>query len=239
MALTIEHFLQGSFSLVFVLISVIIGSVIISKYFETKNKDFILVGLTWIGLSTPWLADSINLILGLFSRDFLSLEVNFIIGNTLLPVFVLCWIKASTNFVLKEKQKLLLVMFLIVGVVFEILFFYLLFTDIDQIGLFSTPFQIVYGVFIEIFLISFIVIFLIMGLIFSRETLKSDNPEIKLKGKFLMVAFISFAIGAFIDSSIPEIFMIARIVLITSALEFYVGFMLPNFMKELFHLEKK
>ncbi len=239
MALTIEHFLQGSFSLVFVLISVIIGSVIISKYFETKNKDFILVGLTWIGLSTPWWPDSINLILGLFSGDFLSIEANFIIGNIFLPVFVLCWIKASTNFVLKEKQKLLLVMFLIVGVVFEILFFYLLFTDIDQIGLFSTPFQIVYGVFIEIFLISFIVIFLIMGLIFSRETLKSDNPEIKLKGKFLMVAFISFAIGAFIDSSIPEIFMIARIVLITSALEFYVGFMLPNFMKELFHLEKK
>ncbi|MHA1489271.1 MAG: hypothetical protein ACTSRI_06415 [Promethearchaeota archaeon] len=236
MALSIEHFLQGSFSFVFVLISVIVGSVIILKYFETKRKDFVLVGLTWIGLSTPWLADSINLILGLLSSDFLSKEVNFIIGNTLLPVFVLCWIKASTNLVLKEKQKLLLVIFLIIGVVFEILFFYLLFNDIDQIGVFSTPFQIVYGLFVEIFLIFFIAIFLIMGLLFSRETLKSDKPETRFKGKVLILAFISFAVGAFLDSQIPEVFMIARIVLITSAIEFYVGFMLPNWVKKLFHI---
>jgi len=44
--LSIEQIFRGSFSLVFVIISVFIGLRLISKYFKYQAKSFIAVGLT-------------------------------------------------------------------------------------------------------------------------------------------------------------------------------------------------
>jgi hypothetical protein len=77
---------------------------------------------------------------------------------------------------------------------------------------------------------------LITGTLFGRKSLRSDNPEIKLKGKLLIIAFWSFFIGAIFEiiSHISIIILIVgRIILISSAIEFYSGFLLPNWMKKL------
>ncbi|MHA1467605.1 MAG: hypothetical protein ACTSP6_05940, partial [Promethearchaeota archaeon] len=60
-------------------------------------------------------------------------------------------------------------------------------------------------------------------------------PEIKLRGKFLMAAFISWTFGAIADAIIPLTVItlpIIRIILITSAIEFYIGFVLPDWIKK-------
>ena len=232
MQIGVTEILQGSFSLIFVIISIIIGVKILIKYFEYKSNQFLLVGLTWIGLSTPWWPDSINLILVLTTNSILSIEANFIIGTSTMPFFLLVWLKAFTDFAYKEKQKYILIIFLIIGIIFEIIFFYFLFTQPNLIGTFETPFQVVYGIYIEIFLVIFLLVIGITGILFGKQSLRSENPEIKLKGKFLIIAFILFTIGAFLDSIVPELFIIARIVLDISALSFYFGFMLPDWLKE-------
>ncbi len=232
MQIGLTEILQGSFSLMFVIISIILGVKILIKYFEHKSNQFLLVGLTWIGLSTPWWPDSINLILALTTNTILSIEANFIIGTSAMPFFLLVWLKAFTDLAYKEKQKLILIIFFIIGIIFEIIFFYFLFTQPNLIGTFETPFQVVYGIYIEIFLVIFLLVVVITGILFGKQSLRSDNPEIKLKGKFLIVAFILFTIGAFLDSIVPELFIIARIVLDISALSFYFGFMLPDWLKE-------
>ncbi|MFX1444054.1 MAG: hypothetical protein ACFFHV_11610 [Promethearchaeota archaeon] len=224
--------LQGSFSLAYVIISVIIGVKIILKYFEHKTTQLLLVGTTWIGLSTPWWPDSINLILVLTTNSVLSAEANFIIGTSTMPFFLLVWLKAFTNLVYTEKQKIILIIFFIIGIIFEIIFFYFLFTQPNLIGTFKTPFQVVYGLYIEVLLVIFLLVVLITGILFGKQSLRSDNPEVKLKGKFLIIAFILFTIGAFLDSIVPELFILARIVLDISALLFYFGFMLPDWLKE-------
>ncbi len=234
MQIELTEILQGSFSLIFVIISIIIGVKILFKYFEYKSSQFLLVGLTWIGLSTPWWPDSINLILILTTNSILSIEANFIIGTSTMPIFLLFWLKAFTDLAYVEKQKLILIIFLIVGIIFEIIFYYFLFTQPNLIGTFKTPFQVVYGIYIEIFLIIFLLVVLITGILFGKKSLSSENPELKLKGKFLIVAFVLFTIGAFLDSIIPELFILARVVLDISALSFYFGFMLPNWLKEKF-----
>lgn len=232
MQIGLTEILQGSFSLIFVIISIIIGVKILIKYFEYKSNQFLLVGLTWIGLSTPWWPDSINLILILTTNSILSIEANFIIGTSTMPFFLLVWLKAFTDLVYKEKQKYILIIFLIIGIIFEIIFYYFLFTQPNLIGTFETPFQVVYGIYIEIFLVIFLLVIVITGILFGKQSLRSENPEIKLKGKFLIIAFILFTIGAFLDSIVPELFIIARIVLDVSALSFYFGFMLPDWLKE-------
>jgi len=87
----------------------------------------------------------------------------------------------------------------------------------------------------EIFLFSFILIFIITGIHFSLASLKSKNLEVKLKGKFLLLAFISFTIGASIEVLVhlnSFTVIITRSILISNAIEFYLGFIMPEWMKK-------
>ena len=66
---------------------------------------------------------------------------------------------------------------------------------------------------------------------FSVKSIKVDDPEIKWKGKFLLIAWFSFTIGAILDAALPltEItLIIVRLILISSSIEFYLGFFLPD-----------
>lgn len=62
MALQFIDFANGVFSLIFVSISILIGLTIFSKYFEYKRRIYLLLGLTWIGMSAPWTPSSISLL---------------------------------------------------------------------------------------------------------------------------------------------------------------------------------
>ena len=82
---------------------------------------------------------------------------------------------------------------------------------------------------------------LITGILFGKASLKVDDAEIKLKGTLLILAFISFVLGAILEilSGLSiVILIIARLILISSSFEFYGGFILPEWMKTLF-LRKK
>ncbi|MFX1452796.1 MAG: hypothetical protein ACFFCM_18310, partial [Promethearchaeota archaeon] len=82
--------------------------------------------------------------------------------------------------------------------------------------------------------------------IFAQKSIKQQDREVKLKGKLLRAAFITFTIAAILDSILGMIFpdptdpllailvVAVRILLIFSALEFYGGFLLPKWMKEIF-----
>jgi len=226
---------QGSFSLIFAIISIFVGLRILFKYFEYKRRELILVGISWIGIASPWIPDSINFIMILGFSSILTEEAYLIIGNVFMPFFIICWLIVITDFLYKTKQKLILILCLIWTVIFEMIFFTLLFTDSTLVGTFLGPFHVEFGDFITFTLLFTIVVLLISGLLFARESLKSEDKEIKLKGKFLIVAFLSFTIGAILDSSIsliPITVVITRLILISSSIEFYIGFILPKWVKK-------
>jgi len=249
----IVDILQGSLSLIFVLISFIIGVSIISKYGKIKNRLYILVGLTWLTLSTLWLPEATSFLMSLIIQQTLAVEWYFILGNTFVPVALICWVTAYTDMVNKGKQKLVIVLVLIFGIVFEVLFFYLFFLDINLIGEISSvrPFSADLGYFLAILLLISFLILLVTGFLFARKSIKSENKEVRLKGKLLQFAFVTFTIAAVIEKSLrsfligtvfpdPDmlflsvILVVMRLLLISSALAFYGGFLLPNWMKKLF-----
>ena len=127
----IVDILQGSLSLIFVLISFVIGVSIISKYGKFKSRLYILVGLCWIMLSTIWLPEAGSFLMSLIIQQTLAIEWYFILGNVFIPVALICWITAYTDMVNKEKQKIAVVLILIFSIVFEGLFFYYFFLDIN------------------------------------------------------------------------------------------------------------
>ena len=247
----IVDILQGSLSLIFVIISFVIGVSIISKYGKNKNRLFILVGLTWLTLSTLWLPEATSFLMSLFIQRTLPIEWYFILGNIFVPVALICWVTAYTDMVDKENQMLAIALILIFSIVFEVLFFYHFFFDINLIGVISLlrPFSADLGYFLAILLlISFLILF-VTGFKFARRSIRSENKEVRLKGKLLQYAFISFTIAAVIEKTarsiligtvfldptillLSVILVVMRVLLISSAFAFYGGFLLPNWIKK-------
>ena len=246
--LELVDILQGSFSLIFVIISLIIGITILSKYFTHKSRLYILVGISWIGISFPWIPDSISFIMNIIFQRSLPVGLYFIIGNVFIPIALLAWIIAYTDMINKEKQKMAVILTGIFSIIFEITFFTLFFIDLDLIGVINPnrPFTVDFDIFITIYLVIIILFMLITGTIFAQKSVKSEERDIRLKGKLLRAAFITFTVAAILDASLGMIFedptdpllsmmvVIIRIMLINSALEFYGGFLLPRWMKEVF-----
>ena len=248
MALELVDYLQGSFSLIFVIISVIIGITILSKYFEFKNRLYILVGISWIGIANPWMPDSISFLMNVFIQQSLPVGWYFIIGNCFIPIALLTWLTAFTDMIHRKAQKKVIIITIILSILFEIVFFILFFIDIDLIGVINPdrPFTVDFGIFITIYLMIIIVVMVITGVKFAQKSVKVEDREVRLKGKLLRAAFITFTVAAVLDSLLGAIFedptdpllsimvVIVRILLIFSAFEFYGGFLLPKWMKEIF-----
>ena len=228
--------LNGIFSLIFVAISLFVGFVILSRYFKYKERIYLMVGATWILISEPWWPLSVSFLVALSNGVGIPPQAYFLIGNILVPLAIVFWLLAFTEFLYSEKRKLILSIFAIIGVVFEILFFSFLFLNPDLIGDLSGPVNVNYKSFIMVFLIIFLLIVVITGFLFANLSLKSKDPEVKLKGKLLIIAYISFSVGALLDSSVPfneATIIIIRLILIISAICWWGGFLLPKWMKKL------
>ncbi len=239
MALTTLDIVNGIFGLLFVGISIILGIIIVLKYFKTRDTNFLLVGFTWILLISGWFGTSVSFLVALITGgDGLSLEMILLLNFIPLPIGLVLWTIAFTNFLYKEKQGLILLFVGIYIIIFYSVFLYFIFTDplviAEKISPVDTAAR---NIGFAVFLIIFIAIFLSTGIKFALETLKIDDPETKLKGKLLLMAFPSFCIAGFLDASIPTTaltLIIFRTILIISAVLFYGGFVLPEWMKKIF-----
>jgi hypothetical protein len=241
MSLEALDILNGVFSLIFVAISLLVGFIILSRYFKYKERIYFLVGATWVLIASPWWPSSLSFLVALSNDVGISPEAYFLIGNTLVPLAIILWLLAFTEFLYSEKRKLILLIFTVIGIIFEIIFFISLFLDPDFIGTLNPPVDANYKSFIMIFLVLFLLIVVVTGFLFANLSLKSEDPEVKLKGKLLIDAYIAFSIGALLDSSIPldpMMIIITRLILIGSAVCWYGGFLLPKWMKK-YLLKKK
>jgi len=241
MVLTPLEVLTGSLSLVTVVISTIIGLRIVSKYFAYKRRELLLVGFTWILLCEIWWSSAFSFLAALFTGVGFTPELYFTLGNLFVPVALALWLTAYTDFLYKAKQKLILLIATITGLIYYFVFFYFVFNDVAVIGIMFNSVDAEYKLFPLVYLISVLLVFLITGVNFARASIRSDNAEIRLKGKFLLIAVSLFTVGAALDGLKPFLFgsilnailIINRIILILSSLAFYSGFLLPHWLKEL------
>lgn len=233
MSLAEFDLLNGPLSIIFVLISISVGLKIASKYFEKKRRSFLLIGFSWVGLSAPWFPSTTSFILYFFNLQ-VPEQILFIIANVPISIAMIFWVTAFTDFKYKEKQKIILVIVFIYELTYTTLFFYLLSNDPSQIGEVIGITDTNYKILVNVNMILSLIVLLVTGTIFARDSMKSENEEVSVKGKFLFAAFYTFVFGAILDvfSALSIYFLIiGRILLIISAFEFYIGFILPNFLK--------
>ena len=218
-------------ALIFISISVMVGLILIFKYFKSKDIMLLYVGVAWIIIVEAWMPSAINLIYMLITSVSLTIEVRVIIGNIALPLGVLLWTMVITQLVFEKYKKLLLIVLTLIGIVFEILLFYGLFFNLEFIVILdSHPLNTNYTLSLSIFQLGFSVYALVTGLAFSFKSIRHVNQEIKLRGKILFFAFICFLIGAILG--IFDLLIISNIIMIPSSILFYFGYILPDFIKK-------
>lgn len=233
--------LNGTFSLIFVVISTLVGLIIVVKYFKTKNRTILWVGLAWILIVCPWWPSATSAFVALATGKGITLEIYLLLGNLFVPLFLLFFVGAFTEIYFHEKQKIILLIFIIYGILFEIYLIYFVIVDPSVLGDLKGVVDIEFKGFLRYYLISSVFITLIIGVFLALNSLKSEDPVIKLRGRFLLAAFISFTVGSICDASVPLDFItlpLIRILLISSAIEFYFGFIMPDWIKKIFLKEE-
>ena len=234
--------LNGSFSLICVIISTLIGLLIVSKYPKYKDRLLILVGISWIGIFSPWWPSSISFLLVLITGSGLSLPIYLALGLVPGALILLLWIYAFTDLKFVHYKRPLFIIYAIIGCFFEIYIISFIITDPSAIGELNGEIDITYKSVALYYALFIVITLLITGILFGKESLKAENPETRLKGYFLIAAFISWSIGAIMDAALPLTIInltIARLILISSAIEFYCGFILPKFVKNLLIKQEK
>jgi len=237
---TLEAFdiANGIVLIIFCVISIFVGLRLISKYFKYKKRELFLVGLTWICMVSPWYPATISFLMYLFTKRILSPEAYFIISFVFVPIALVCWMTAFTTITENKNQKLIVSFYFILGIIYYVFFFYFLYyTDQSLIGQLKGYTDVQYGALVVSFYLIANVTALVTGIIFGRKSRHSENPEIRLKGKFIVIAVIFFFVGSTLDATIPHNFLtfsIYRTFEILSAIFFYCGFILPNWIKKYF-----
>jgi hypothetical protein len=225
--------LQGSFSLIFVSISLIIGLRIISKSFKMAEKSarYKTVGLTYIFLSSAWWGAAGSFLLIIITGTALSEFLYVFIANAFIFLAVVFWLYSFFHFKTIQHNKLLWHLSLLILSVYEVFFLLFFFNDYRSIAIMTGKFNTKRSLFTLLFDIIAILVSLITGILFSLDSLKSDTPKVVWKGRFLIIAFTSFAVGATFDAFLlqnPITLVIVRLILTFSAISYYFGFFLPD-----------
>jgi len=226
--------INGLLSTFVVILSVFIGIKISYKYKTNKDKTFLFFGLTWILLVEPWYPSMISFLLYIFIGVGLNLTWYLFLGLFFIPLGVFLGVTAFTELIYKNRQRLLQIIIILGGAIFDCIFLFFLLKDPTIMGELIGIVDIQFSMIVLTFLLANGPICVICGALFARESLKSQNPEIRLRGILLIIAFTSFAIGAVTEILIndPIYTLIARIFLIFGIIFFHEGFILSNFLRK-------
>ena len=241
----ILEIVQGSLSLVYIFITLLLSVLFIIKYIQIRQTELLLVGIALIGLAGPWFTEAFSFLTIILTGGTLSdgfylniVIIIYIIMTAFTPFAIMCWLFAITNLLNIKNRKIILLIFMIVFIIFEVIFFVLLSIDIAYIGTFVNLFNYQESLFVSVFNIAVMLIVLITGILFFRVSVRSEKDEIKLKGRLILIGLIMFLIGGFIPYIIFNLvsLVIARIFLVFSSVTLYMGFLLPNWVKSVFKI---
>ena len=245
--LTIDQFLMGLFCVLWVAFGCTSGVVMLSKYRKVKEKTTISIFITMVFLTSPWWGSTVQFISLMATRTVIPELLYVALGQIFLPISLIAWVYTITVTTFPHLLKKIMIVYFLISIVYEIyLVFGLIFNPTDLVGyadpenLLNTSFQLVPLIYSGFAIISMAGI----GAIAARILMRSDDENLKWKGRFLLISFISFAIGAILDVGILDeiesapvrtiIMIIARLLLMSGAVEIYFGYFLPKRIAKIF-----
>ncbi|TXT58006.1 MAG: conserved membrane protein of unknown function [Promethearchaeota archaeon] len=234
----LEFLILGITTLLFVIVTLIISGKMIYRGIKLELKTISYVGIEYFGVASCWFGVTFNFIIILFFNIIPPWELHFIAHGGIVSIAQIFWVFAMTELLpIKTTQgKIIKILAIVFGLSVEILYIIIIFTNISWLGTPVAPIQIVYGWFSYIYLMGELIVFLSFGFWFVKESLRADDTKIRLKGKFLAFSFVIFTLASILEVFFQEIwiFVFARITVTCSAFFFYIGFLLPKKIENIF-----
>ncbi len=237
MTLSNIDFINGLFALIYAVVTIIVGLRIALKYFEFKHKTFLYIGIGWAGLSCGWWGSGFRFLFYLITNTLFDDIIYIFITVFFITLFTYLLFYGLSELIWEGKMLLIfrLILF-VIGVIFQIYLVVFFIVDPSQIATMTGTFDLTLARIATIYLLIDILFVISAGLIFSFKGIKSDDPELKLKGKILIIAFILYPVGVILDSMLvlTEItLIITRSLLMLCSILFYLGYLLPEWIKKL------
>ena len=235
MKLSLIEFFNALFSLLTISICFLVGLIIVLKYFQFKKREMLFIGLAWMGVYQPWWPSALAFVLALFNIEIGPILYIFI-GNVFIPLSAFLWFMGFTELILSKRKKLIVGIYTAITLLMDIYIIYFLFNDYTVLGQFEGFADIEYEPLMSIYLMFINISLAVSVSIMGRESLKSNEKDIKTRGKCLIAASICYFLGGFLDVGvfpmIPPALMISRSILISGSILFYIGYLLPEFIKK-------
>ena len=105
MVLTPLEVFYGSFTLLSVVISTILGILIILKYNHYRKSEYLAVGITWILLASPYWSDAIQFISVMTSGMQIPTNLYYFLANAFIAPMYITWIFALGNILFIRRKK--------------------------------------------------------------------------------------------------------------------------------------
>ena len=185
---------SGIFSIVYVIVSVILSLRMALRYRFSKKKTHLLVGLAFLGMSRIFWASSISFLSLLITGNGLPLFIYILIAYPFQSIFLILCLIGLNDLMDISNYKIFIVIIIAIIFIFEAIIIYYCFTDTSVIAVFVNPVDIAIGLITITYLLLILGLFVFSGIVFAFELLPIEKPETKLKGKFLLLAFVLFVI---------------------------------------------
>jgi len=240
----IGHF-SGIFGIIAIIVVLLLGGIVLIKAIETKQKILYYFFITVLTTISPWYSAGFGYIYLLITQNTLDYRFYVMLGTIFIPIAIHSWLVIYMTIIYPKKKKLVLLLYIVLAIFFYIYLIYFLYfapgAPIENlIGIKETPIDIEYKGFVLIYLALIIGTVIFTGVHFSIISIKTQKVEIKWKGRFLLFAFIFFGMGAIADGllELTIIYLIIfRMILLVSAVLFYIGFIMPKWMKKILKIE--
>jgi hypothetical protein len=238
MVLTDFQFLNGLLALITVSLCFIVGLIIVIKYFQYGQKELLYVGITWMAVYQPWWPGSLAFLLNVFGIIDGSIGAgNYIlIASMFIPPAIFTWFMGVTEMLFKGKRNIIVGFYLVITILmstFIVINVLVEPTNLGEIDIVNAD----YGLIMTLYMMFINGSIAVSGILMGRESLKSEIPQINLKGKFLIGASICYFLGGLLDvgliESFPWFIFISRTILMSGSVLFYLGFLLPKFLEKL------
>lgn len=218
MILSFELMMLGIFTLIYIIVSLFVALKIMAKYLEIRDKIFLYAGLSYFGISIPWMGVALNFISIVFFNTIPSMELHFFVHGAIPPLTLWLWIvfNLKLSYIRPKKQKIIIIISFIITIINEI--------------------QVDYAPFSELYLLTMAIIMISIGFSLGFRSLRSDKKRIRLKGKLMISSFLLACVSYALEIFIPviAIIILARILVMFTAILFYGGYILPKWMENLF-----
>ncbi|TFG00241.1 MAG: hypothetical protein EU541_02815 [Promethearchaeota archaeon] len=224
-----EFLILGIATLIYVFVTLLISGKMVYRGAKSKNRSIIYMGISYFGLGSCWFGVCLNFLFVLMFNMIPYWELHFLLHGAIAPIALIFWIAAMTELLMyrEELRDIILIFATILAFTAESIYIIIVFTNIDLLGTPVAPIQVDYGIFSYIYLTTLLSIFLFFGLMFVKESLTASGPGIRLKGRLLAASFLLFTIASFLEVFFEDIwiFIVARIIVMTSAIFFYIAFL--------------